>query len=94
MSLSAIKIVAVLWGIVTICYFALFLYRSIVGRKEDDTIYLSEAEARLEAAQHEFMKQITRLDAYSHRLGAVALTMTVVLTGMWVYSVAQNLKLL
>jgi hypothetical protein len=94
MSLSPIEIVAVLWGIVTICYVLLFIYRSIVGRKEDDTVYLSEAEVRLEAEQHEFMKQITRLDSYSHKIGAVALTMTMVLTGMWAYSVAQNLRLL
>jgi hypothetical protein len=94
MSLSTIEIVAVPWGIVTISYLALFLYRSIVGRKEDDTVYLSEAEVRLEEKQHEFMKQIARLDSYSHKIGALALTMTMVLTGMWVYSVAQNLRLL
>jgi hypothetical protein len=93
MSLSALEIVAVVWGIVTVSYLVLFLYRALVGRKEDDTLYLSEAEVRLEEAQHKFMQQITRLDTYAHRLGAVALTMTVVVTGMWVYSVAQNLKL-
>lgn len=91
MSLSPIEIVAVLWGVVTIPYFILFLYRSIVGMHEEDNLYLSDGEARLEAEQREVMKQITKLDAYSHKLGFAALAMTVVLAGMWVYSVARNL---
>ena len=91
MSSSPIEIVAVLWGIVTALYFVLFLYRSIVGLKEEDTLYLSAGEAKMEAQQREVMKQITRLDGYSHRLGYAALVMTVVLAGMWVYSVAREL---
>jgi len=91
MSLSPIEIVAIVWGIVTALYFLLFLYRSIVGLKEEDTLYLSAGEAKMEAQQREVMKQITRLDGYSHKIGLAALAMTVVLAGMWVYSVAKNL---
>jgi len=91
MSLSSIQIVAIVWGIVTALYFVLFLYRSIVGLKEEDTLYLSAGEARLEAQQREVMKQITRLDGYSHWLGYAALALTVLLAGMWVYSVAREL---
>jgi hypothetical protein len=91
MSLSPIEIVAVVWGGVVVLYFVLFLYRSIVGMHEEDTLYLSAGEARLEAQQREVMKQITKLDAYSRKLGIAASAMTVILAGMWVYSVAQNL---
>lgn len=90
MSWSAIEIVAVVWGIVTALYFVLFLYRSIVGLKEEDTLYLSAGEAKMEAQQREVMKQITRLDGYSHRLGYAALALTVLLAGMWIYSVARQ----
>jgi len=91
MSLSPIEIVAVVWAVVTALYFALFLYRSIVGLKEEDTLYLSAGEARMEAQQREVMKQINRLDGYSHKLGIAALAMTAVLAAMWVYDVARNL---
>ena len=90
MSLSPIEIVAVLWGIVTIPFLILFLYRSIVGMHEEDNLYLSEGEARFEAQQREVMKHITKLDAYSHKLGIAALAMTVVLAGVWVFSVVRN----
>jgi hypothetical protein len=45
----------------------------------------------MEAQQREVMKQINRLDGYSHKLGIAALAMTAVLAAMWVYDVARNL---
>jgi ABC-type Fe3+ transport system permease subunit len=91
MSLSSLEIVALLWGVVVVLYFVFFLYRSIIGLHEEDNLYLSAGEARMEAEQRQVMKQITRLDAYSHKIGIVALAMTVILAVMWGYSVARNL---
>jgi hypothetical protein len=92
MSLSSpIEIVAAVWGAVTIVYLALFLFRSVVGMKEENNVYLSVGEEKLAAAQREVMKSITKLDSYTHKVGYAALAMTVVLAGMWVYSVARQL---
>jgi len=92
MSLSSpIEIVAAIWGMVTIAYFALFLFRSVVGMKEEDTLYLSVGEERLAAEQREVMKRIYKLDGYSKKIGYAALTMTIVLAGMWVFNVAREL---
>jgi hypothetical protein len=91
MSVTPIEIVAVIWGIAVVLYFALFLYRSIVGMHEEDTLYLSAGETRMAEAQREVMKQITKLEGYSRKLGIAALVLTVILAGMWVYSVARNL---
>ena len=54
---------------------------------------MSAGEARMEAQQHQVVKRITKLDAYSHWVGAVALTFTVILAGMWIYSVLKNLHI-
>jgi len=91
MFLSPLEIVALIWGVVVVLYFVFFLYRSIVGLHEEDNLYLSAGEARLEAEQRQVMKQITKLDTYSHKIGIVALAMTVILAVMWGYSVARNL---
>ena len=88
---SPIEIVAAIWGAVVIVYLALFLFRSVIGMKEEDTLYLSVGEQRMAAEQREIMKRITKLDSYSRKLGYVALVMSVLLAGMWVYSVARNL---
>jgi ABC-type Fe3+ transport system permease subunit len=91
MFLSPLEIVALIWGVVVVLYFVFFLYRSIIGLHEEDNLYLSAGEARLEAEQRQVMKQITKLDTYSHKIGIVALAMTVILAVMWGYSVARNL---
>ena len=91
MSSSPIEIVAAVWGAVVIVYLALFLYRSVVGMKEEDTLYLSVGEERMAAAQKEVMKRIMKLESYTHKAGYAALAMSVILAGMWIYSVARQL---
>ena len=91
MQLSPIEIVAICWGVVTAIYFVLFLYRSIVGLHEEDNLYLSAGEAKMEAEQREVMKRINKLDGYSHRIGYASLALTVVLAGMWDYGVVRPL---
>ena len=44
---SPIEIVTALWGAVVVVYLALFLFRSVIGMKEEDTLYLSAGEERL-----------------------------------------------
>ena len=91
MPFSPMEIVATFWGIATALYLALLLYRSIVGLHEEDTLYLSVGEAKMEAEQREIMKRIHRLDAYSRGIGYTALALTAVLAGMWVYDAAKQL---
>ena len=88
---SPIEMVATVWGAVAIVYLALFLVRSVIGMKEENTVYLSVGEERLAAEQREVMKRITKLDSYTHKAGYAALALTVILAGMWIYSVARNL---
>ena len=88
---SPIEIVAVIWGAVVILYLVLFFFRSLIGMKEEDTLYLSVGEERMAAEQREIMKRINRWDSYSQKLGYSALAMTVILAGMWIYSVVRQL---
>ena len=88
---SPIEIVAAIWAAVVVVYLALFLFRSVIGMKEEDTLYLSVGEQRMAAEQQVIMKRILRLDSYSRKLGYAALVMSVLLAGMWVYSAARNL---
>jgi hypothetical protein len=91
MSSSPIEIMAVIWAAVMIIYVALLIFRSLVGMKEEDTLYLSAGEERLAAEQRQIMKRITKVDSYTHAVGYAALAATVILAGMWIYSVARTL---
>lgn len=88
---SALQITLAIWGVVTIIYAVLFLYRSIVGMKEEDNLYLSAGESRMAAEQREIMKHINKLEPVTRGFGWAALAMTVVLAGMWGYSVFRVL---
>ena len=88
---SPIETVAVIWGAVMVVYVALLIFRSVIGMKEEDTLYLSAGEERMAAEQRQIMKRITKVDSYTHAVGWAALAVTVILAGMWIYSVARTL---
>ena len=46
---SPLTILTIAWAVVTVVYFALVYFRSLVALKENDTLILSAGEAKLEA---------------------------------------------
>jgi hypothetical protein len=90
-SVSVLQIVIALWSAVTIIYLALFLYRSIVGMREEDTLFLSAGESRMAAEQVEVMKRINKVDSITRKFGFATLFMTIVLGGVWVYGAVTQL---
>jgi len=90
-SLSVVGLVTIVWAVVAALYLALFLYRSLVGMHEEDTLYLSAGESRMAAEQHEIMKRIIKLDGYSHKLGWATLVLTVLVAGVWGYDALKTL---
>jgi hypothetical protein len=91
MSLTPLEIVASIWAVIAAIYLALFLIRSVVGMKEEDTLYLSAGEAKMAEEQKEVMKTISKWDSVTHKVGYAALVMTVLVVGMWGYSVLKVL---
>ncbi len=88
---SLITAITALWAVVACIYFALFLYRSLVGMKEEDTLFLSAGESRIAAEQHEIMKKITKLDGYSAKLGWTTLGLTLLVGAAWSYDALKQL---
>lgn len=89
--MSVLETVAIAWAAVAGVYLVLFLYHSVVGMKEEDHLYLSAGEAKLEAEQKEIMKSLNRLESVQHKVGWVALAMTILAAGMWGYNVLGEL---
>ena len=92
MSLSSpLLLTLAVWGLVVLTYGVLLFIGSLVGLREEDTLYLSAGEARMEAEQREIQKRISRLDPYKHWFGLASLVMTVVLAALWSYGVVREL---
>jgi hypothetical protein len=89
--LSLLQIFAGLWGLVTAAWLALAIYRSFIGMREEDTIYLSAGEAKMEAEQRVIQARLHRLAPYTRSLGYGSLALALACAGIWGYGVLREL---
>jgi Na+/melibiose symporter-like transporter len=77
----------VVWGLVTILYFALLFYRSRLTRRETDWIPLSDDAKEEQAieAQKVTVKKSQKFDVPIRALGVVSAIMLLVIIGFWIY---------
>ena len=90
-SLSPLELTVTVWAVVGGIYLLLFLYRSIVGMKEEDTLHLSAGESRMDDEQREIMKRINRIEPLTKGFGWATLAMSFLVAGAWGYSVYKQL---
>jgi hypothetical protein len=88
---SPLNIVLAIWVVVVGIYFVLLFVGSLVGLREEDTLFLSAGEAKLEAEQRQVQKRIDRLSPYKRGFAYGSLAMTVVLAAVWIASVVREL---
>jgi len=84
-ALSLLTILTVAWAAVTVVFLILFLYRSLVGMKEEDTLILSEAESQLEEEQKQIQLRLHRIRPYLRGFGWTSAALLVAIAGVWVY---------
>jgi hypothetical protein len=84
-----LQAVGALWGILVLAYVVLVIYRSTVALHEDDSLHISAGESRFETEQREVVKHMAALDSKCNKLGYAALATTLVLAGVWVYTIIQ-----
>jgi hypothetical protein len=88
---SPVQVTLAIWLAVAGVYILLFIYRAVVGAKEEDSIYLSAGESRMAEEQRQIMQRVHKLDPITRIFGFAALGMTVVLAGVWGYGVFRQL---
>ena len=52
------------WAAVTTLLAIVLAYRTLIGMKEEDQLFLDPAESNLEAEQRELLKKLARLSPY------------------------------
>src|SRR6202165_1066249 len=88
---SPMSIILAIWAVVVGIYLVLLFIGSLVGLREEDTLYLSAGEAKLEAEQQLVQKRIGKLAPYKRGFAYGALAMTVVLAATWIAGVVREL---
>jgi len=77
----------IVWGLVTILFFALLFYRSRITKKESDWIPLSDDAKEEQAIETQKVSEMKshKLDLPIRTLGTVSVVMLLVILGFWLY---------
>jgi hypothetical protein len=90
-SSSPLTMLLIAWAIVTGVYFVLVFLRSMIGMRQEDTIYLSAAEAKMEQEQQAIRNKMNRIAPFTRGFGWGSLGLLIVMGGMWAFDMAKEL---
>ena len=79
----------IVWGVVTVTFIALIIWRSLLSSHEDDQIFLNPAEEGMARDQRELVGKINSLSRPLMTSGIVSGVLLLVMVGVVVY---QGLK--
>ena len=75
----------IIWAIVTGRTLVLGIYRSTLGGRVEDQLYLSEAENRQQQEHEEVVKRVKRLAPFLYVLGSASGVLLLSIIGVWLY---------
>ncbi len=77
--------VLILWAAVTAAFVAVMIWKSFAGLKEEDSLILSEGEARDAGEQQQIIARVERLASLAKVLGIASLVLLLLAGGIWIY---------
>jgi hypothetical protein len=75
----------IVWFVITGILVCLMIYRTILGNREEDQLFLDKAEAALERENQDVLKRIERLDPILRWTAVVWGVLLLVIGGIWFY---------
>jgi hypothetical protein len=89
--MSLMTILLILWGVLTTMLVILLIYRATLNNREDDQLFLDEAESHMQAEQTELLNRMKQIQPFVRLLGACSGALIVLICGLWLYQgIAQN----
>jgi len=82
-ALTPITWMLLAWGIVTCVFVGLMIYRSVIGMREDDQLYLDSTV--LEGQQKEIIAKLDRIAPYTKGFGWASAGLLLVIAGYSMY---------
>jgi len=73
------------WGIATLIFVILFIWRSVLSSHEDDQIFLDAAEEHMAKEQRELVAKIDTLSRPLIITGVLSGALLLIAGGLWIY---------
>lgn len=73
------------WGIITVIFIGLLMWRSVLASHEDDQIFLGAAEELMAREQRELVAKISSLSRPITTSGIASGALLLLIVGMWLY---------
>ena len=83
--MDVMRVLAVLWAVLTTALAVLLIYRSALTMHEDDQLFLDSAESHLEKEQEQLRMKQDRLRPYVNILGASSGLLVLLMAGLWLW---------
>jgi hypothetical protein len=83
--MSGLMAMLIVWSVITGILVCLIIYRSILGNREEDQLFLDQAEAALEQANEAVVKQINRIDPIIRWIAIASGALLLVMGCIWFY---------
>lgn len=85
LGLSSLATLAVIWAAITLVLGGLVLYRFLLSLREDDQLFLDQAESHLEQDQRQVITKLNRISPYTKGLAAASVMLAAAMGGLWLY---------
>lgn len=85
MGISPLTVCLIVWAVVTGIFTILVIYRSLISMKEDDQLFLTSTESKLEEEQREVLSKLARITPYAKGFGFASAGLLVISAGIWAY---------
>ncbi|MGH9795143.1 MAG: hypothetical protein ACRD5G_10245 [Candidatus Acidiferrales bacterium] len=80
-----IRILLIIWGVVTAGLVGLFIRRSMLSMREEDQLFLDKAEEHMLKEQQVIVGRIQKMDRLVWATGILSAVLLLVLAGVWIY---------
>ena len=83
--MSALTMLLIAWGAITVVLIVLLIYRSTLTMHEDDQLFLDDSSMHMQEEQLALQRRMGKIQPYVRVLGVASGLLIVLIAGLWVY---------